>query len=159
MKLVLDTNVVIDWLVFADPYMSPLRSAVNAGHIEVITHAPALEELRRVLGYPALKLPHVRQMEVLGQYGARTRLVSLPEHSTLSTAFPRCKDPDDNHFLALAFDAQADALVSRDKALLKLRRRVTKFGFQILDVQQMIAVLSGDRYASPLSSNSKPLRG
>ena len=29
-RLVLDTNVVIDWLVFEDPFMAPLREGVPA---------------------------------------------------------------------------------------------------------------------------------
>jgi predicted nucleic acid-binding protein len=61
---------------------------------------------------------------------------ALPEH------FPRCRDPDDNHFLALAWHAKADALVSRDHAVLKLARRSKKFGFQVLTVQQMAMAVS-----------------
>ncbi|MBL8513009.1 MAG: PIN domain-containing protein, partial [Betaproteobacteria bacterium] len=37
-RLVLDTNVVIDWLVFDDPFMSPLREGVPAGRVQVLTH-------------------------------------------------------------------------------------------------------------------------
>jgi uncharacterized protein len=141
LKLVLDTNVVIDWLVFADPYMKPLRDGVSDRRVEIITHTPAIEELRRVLAYPALKLAPTRQAEVLEQYEARTRSADSGPELPLPASFPRCKDPDDNHFLALAYHCKADALVSRDNALLKLKRRASPFGFQILDVQQMIAAL------------------
>lgn len=37
-------------------------------------------------------------------------------------ALPRCRDPDDQKFLELARDGAADFLVTKDKALLKLRR-------------------------------------
>ena len=33
--LVLDTNVVIDWLVFDDPFMNPLRFGVRDGQVAV----------------------------------------------------------------------------------------------------------------------------
>ncbi len=44
---------------------------------------------------------------------------------------PRCKDPDDQKFLELAARSGADLLVSKDKALLKLRGR-TRLAFRIM---------------------------
>jgi len=44
---------------------------------------------------------------------------------------PRCKDRDDQKFLELSARCSADVLVSKDKALLKLRGR-TKLAFQIV---------------------------
>ena len=141
MKLVLDTNVVIDWLVFDDEYLAAFREQVRSRSVQVITHAPAVEELRRVLGYPELKLTAERQAAVLEQYAA---LVSYSEsRAELPEGFPRCRDPDDDPFIQLAWQAGADALVSRDKAVLKLAKRARKFGFQIYDVPKMVATLSG----------------
>lgn len=140
MKLVLDTNVVIDWLVFDDAFLASFREQVQSRSIEVITHGPALDELRRVLGYPTLKLNTDRQAAVLDRYAA---LVSFFEGDAaeLPPGFPRCRDGDDDPFLQLAWRAGADALVSRDKAVLKLAKRARKFGFQIYDVPKMVAVL------------------
>jgi predicted nucleic acid-binding protein len=162
LKLVLDTNVVIDWLVFDDPFLAAFRQQVLGGKIVVITHEPAIVELRRVLGYKELKLDTARQASVLERYEAQTTkwmgegpavdallansspqqaeafaqlaIVSAPP---LPRNFPRCRDADDNHFLELAWRAGADALVSRDNAVLKLARRAQKHGFQILNVPQM----------------------
>ena len=140
MKLVLDTNVVIDWLVFDDEFLASFRERVRAREIQVITHPPAVDELRRVLGYPILKLAAERQAVVLEQYLA---LASLVEglSAELPPGFPRCRDSDDDPFLWLAWRAGADALVSRDKAVLKLAKRARKFGFQIYDVPKMVEVL------------------
>jgi predicted nucleic acid-binding protein len=45
---------------------------------------------------------------------------------------PKCKDRDDQKFLELAHAAQADWLVSKDRAVLKLAKRIARdFGFQI----------------------------
>jgi len=145
-KLVLDTNVVIDWLVFDDAFLASFREQVQSRNVEVITHAPALEELRRVLAYPELKLTAARQAAVLERYAT---LVSVFENppleggapADLPAGFPRCRDPDDDPFLQLAWQAGADALVSRDKKVLKLARRARRFGFQIYDVPGMVAVL------------------
>lgn len=139
MKLVLDTNVVIDWLVFDDAFLATFREQVRARVIQVITHAPALNELRRVLGYPILKLTAERQASVLEQYAALSS--PFESDSELPLGFPRCRDSDDDPFLHLAWRAGADALVSRDKAVLKLAKRARKFGFQIYDVPKMVEVL------------------
>ena len=59
-------------------------------------------------------------------------------------ALPRCKDRDDQKFLELAARSNADILVSKDKALLKLRGR-TKLAFQIVKP----AVLSARLQSTP----------
>jgi putative PIN family toxin of toxin-antitoxin system len=147
-KLVLDTNVVIDWLVFDDEFLASFRERVRARAIQVITHTPAVHELRRVLGYPILKLSAERQATVLEQYLAlasfadsEPKLAVAAAPAELPAGFPRCRDSDDDPFLWLAWRAGADALVSRDKAVLKLAKRARKFGFQIYDVPKMIEVL------------------
>jgi len=53
---------------------------------------------------------------------------------------PRCKDRDDQKFLELAARCEANILVSKDKALLRLRGR-TKLGFQILKPEAASALL------------------
>jgi uncharacterized protein len=65
-----------------------------------------------------------------------------PNNLLLPPNFPVCKDLDDQPFLALAYHAQADALVTRDKALLALRKRARKFGVIIVDVRQLPALLT-----------------
>ena len=147
LKLVLDTNVVIDWLVFDDPFMSPLRHGVRDGRIVVLTHPPAIDELKRVLAYPQLKLNSTRQNEIFARYLAATRIASMPTGFSptqlmMPGGFPRCRDRDDEPFLALAFHAKADVLVSRDNAVFGLKSRAAKFGVNILNVQQLIAMLS-----------------
>ncbi len=97
MKLVLDMNVVIDWLVFDDPFLAAFRASVLEGRVTVVTHEPALVELRRVLAYPQLRLSADRQANVLARYEAQTAL--LPAASEpLPERFPECRDPDDDPF-------------------------------------------------------------
>lgn len=145
LKLVLDTNVVLDWLVFEDSGVESLRRGIEDERIALITYDLALEELRRVLRYPQLKLDEAKQTAVFETYRARAHIASVPDGYSpaqlmLPAGFPRCRDPDDDHFLALTHHAAADALVSKDRAVLKLRRRVRKFGVTILDLQQLDAL-------------------
>lgn len=145
-RWVLDTNVVIDWLMFNDPYMNPLRQGVADKTMVVLTHQPAIIELKRVLAYKQLKLTPPRQDEIFSRYLALTEEVSLPAGASLKnlmmpSQFPRCRDRDDEHFIALAFHQKADALVSRDNAVFGLKSRAAKFGLTIFNVQQAIVHL------------------
>ena len=139
----LDTNAVLDWLVFRDPAMDALQSALDEARLTLVTHQPAVDELHRVLAYPQCKLAASEQAEVLRHYQSRTCIVTLPEdRPVLPENFPRCRDPDDQHFLALSYHIQAAALVTKDKEVLRLRRRAAKFGLTILNTPQLRALLS-----------------
>lgn len=140
MRLVLDTNIVLDWLVFKDKHIAELQRAWEERQLELITHAPALDELRRVLAYPQFKLTAEGQRAVMEDYESRVRIVSLPDG--MPTGFPRCKDGDDDHFIALAYHHRADAVVSKDRAVLDLAKRVRKFGVTIWSPQQLKAKLA-----------------
>ena len=48
-----------------------------------------------------------------------------------STAGLRCTDPDDQKFIDLALQTGASALLSRDRAVLKLARRAAVHGLPI----------------------------
>jgi putative PIN family toxin of toxin-antitoxin system len=131
-RVLLDTNIVLDALVFNEP---DLKTLCLGAKIQVIAHAVTFDELQRVLAYPNLRLEHVAQADILQHY--RSLAVPLPmpagfarEALGLPTNFPHCRDADDQVFLAIAFHAKA-TLVTRDKALLTMRRRVAKFGVAI----------------------------
>jgi uncharacterized protein len=146
LRFILDTNVVIDWLVFNDPYMTPLRDQAASGAITILTHELAIAEFIRVLAYPELRLGQERQSDALRRYSQQTSTAEVPDGFAraqwqLPKNFPSCRDRDDDLFLALAHHTRATALVTRDKALLKMRKRMRKLGMTILDVQQFIALL------------------
>jgi uncharacterized protein len=146
LRFVFDTNVVIDWLVFNDNYLRRLRERINGGEILVLRNELALSELTRVLGYGALKLPPARQVEVRSHYLAQTDEVAMPpgfatNSLLLPERFPQCRDRDDDAFLALAFHSRATALITRDKALLKLKKRARRFEVSVLNVQEMMQLV------------------
>ena len=55
LRLVLDTNVWLDWLVFDDAGVALLKAAVAAGQAEILIDAACAAELAAVLGYPLQK--------------------------------------------------------------------------------------------------------
>ena len=125
MRLVLDTQVWIDWLVFDDPATRPLRAEVAGGRAEILIDASCRAELERVLGYPLGR----RTVDIAACLQECAR-VSTEIHSGRVAKLPLCRDPDDQKFLELAAAAGADCLVTRDRALLELDRR--KLAFRIL---------------------------
>ena len=119
MKLVLDTNVWLDLLVFDDPAARRLRGP----QLEILIDDACAAELERVLAYPLGKwsLAPERRAACLGECRRIARRIE-PERA--AAGLPRCQDPDDQKFVELAAAAGADALVTRDAALLRLRGRV-----------------------------------
>jgi uncharacterized protein len=141
-RLVLDTNVVLDCFVFRDPATLNLMSAVQARHVEALVHPLTLDELRRVLAYPQFRLEPTEQQKVLNRYVEIGTLAVVPDGFSRDTlllpgGFPRCRDPDDDLFLALARHSRADGLVTKDKALLKLRRKARSFGVAIATLAEL----------------------
>jgi putative PIN family toxin of toxin-antitoxin system len=143
-RFVLDTNVVLDCFVFDDRDARSLRSLLDAGHAEALVHAYTIAELQRVLGYAPCRLSEAQQKEALDRYISKASHPPLPDNFAtdnllLPPTFPRCRDADDQPFLALAYHAAADALVTKDKALLKLRRKAKKFDVTILRPSELQA--------------------
>jgi putative PIN family toxin of toxin-antitoxin system len=124
--LVLDTNIVLDLLVFRDPSTLALAASLSSG--ERVWHAtPAMrEELRRVLGYPAVQTWIGRTGGDAGQVMQQFDRLSQV-HPEVATGAPRCRDPDDQKFIDLALALSA-LLLSKDQEVLRLRRALAARG-------------------------------
>ncbi len=125
MRIVLDTNVVLDLVVFRDPGVGALRAAIEAARVKPLASRASLDELRRVLAYPAFELDPSGQDAAFGWYESLTEFVEAPPALPF---MPRCRDADDQKFLNLAWTADATHLVTKDKALLELAPRVARLG-------------------------------
>jgi putative PIN family toxin of toxin-antitoxin system len=124
LRLVLDTNVWLDWLVFDDPGIARIAAVVAAGEAEIFVDSACEAELARVLGYPfkdrALSVE--RQAECLARCRSLARAAD-GVNADAARRLPKCSDPDDQKFLELAASCNAAYLVTKDKALLELSRR------------------------------------
>ena len=119
MRLVLDTNIVMDMLHFANPHTAPLLAALTAGRCTAFTDRDCLAELERVCTYPAFALDAAAQSALIARYTAFV-VIDDTEADAPVIALPRCRDPDDQKFLVLAARCGADLLITRDKLLLRL---------------------------------------
>lgn len=129
LRLVLDTNIWLDWLVFDDPGVVAIKTAVAAGGAEIFITPACEQELERVLTYPMRKasLDTSVQQGCLERFRRVTRrfdAAALPQDTEPADhKLPVCKDPDDQKFLELARDCRAGWLVTKDRDLLVFARR------------------------------------
>jgi putative PIN family toxin of toxin-antitoxin system len=121
MRAVLDTNIVIDLLHFADPQTLPLRQAIARGTLHCFTDRPCLAELQRVSGYPQFGLDAAAQALLL--HGYRSFVTRCEPEEVEDYRLPRCRDADDQKFLILGMRCRGDLLITRDRRLLQLARQ------------------------------------
>jgi len=117
LRVVLDTNLVLSALVFAQGRLGVLRHAWQEVRFVPLVSKTTAAELMRVLAYPKFKLSADEQQELLADYLPWCEVVHIPNPPPDT---PECRDADDQPFLLLAAAGQADTLVSGDLDLLNL---------------------------------------
>lgn len=135
---VLDSNAVLDWLVFADPHGLQLGHAVMQGRLRWLMSPPMHDELLDVLGRLD-RLPSLQRWSSRREHAQRM----MATWATPVTAPPplppalqmRCSDADDQIFVDLALAHRTPWLVSRDRALLRLAARLRPWGVQVVTPQ------------------------
>ena len=135
MRLVLDTNTWLDWLVFDDPAIRPIRNAHRLRRAQIFIDAICEAELARVLAYDLGRRARdpAAQAACLAQCRRVAHLIDTRAPEAERSRLPQCRDPDDQKFLEAALAARADALITKDRALLELsRRRARALPFRIL---------------------------
>ncbi|MDO8318002.1 MAG: putative toxin-antitoxin system toxin component, PIN family [Rhodoferax sp.] len=129
MRVVLDTNIVLDAFVFDDPAARPLKSALAALQLEWIATKAMRDELARVLCYPKIvprmAFYQVTASHVLAQFDGQATLVD-----TAPKAKVTCRDPDDQKFIDLAVSHQA-LLLSKDQAVLCMHKRLSGLSVKV----------------------------
>ena len=126
--LVLDTNVVLDLLVFQDPACAPLLNAMKNTRLRWIATPAMRDELARVLAYPQIvarlgRPPHPTHpahaaTEVLRCFDTMTQAVPAAGKAPVT-----CGDRDDQIFIDLAV-AHGAILLSKDRAVLCMKKRL-----------------------------------
>ncbi len=129
--VVLDTNVVLDWLLFRDLGCTALAARLEAQQLRWCATAAMRAELASVLPRPQLQQWHQEGEHVLTAFDQRA--VLLPEATTSAAVVGlRCRDVDDQKFIDLACAIGARWLLTRDRALLDLAKAARKHGVEVL---------------------------
>jgi uncharacterized protein len=127
--LVLDTNVLLDWLVFQDPSTSALDHTIRSGARQWVATPAMREELEQVLTREHLISRQTDPLFALATWDAFARIVEPA--ATAQPGAMRCTDPDDQKFIDLALQLGA-ILLSRDRAVLHLARAGRALGIEIM---------------------------
>ena len=126
---VIDTQIVMEWLVFKDAKAAPLAQALEQGLVRWIGSPAMLGELRHVLGR-GIAAKFAPDLPLIEQAFARHCLTI--DARPLPAVRLVCRDPNDQMFIDLAIAARARWLISRDRDLLALAKRARTAGLAIL---------------------------
>ena len=116
LRLVLDTNVLVSALLFAEGSLSWLRVSWRSRAIIPLASRDTTNELLRVVSYPKFGLTSDDIEHLLADYLPWCEPVTVSEPPRV----PEFRDPFDQPFLELALCGEADALVTGDRDLLAL---------------------------------------
>jgi len=129
-SLVADTQVVLDWLVFRDAAAMPLLEAVLTRRLRWLVTPTMRIELQHVLRHPTLARWGHDAEHALTFFDQQSD--SRPD--PVRPLAPRlvCSDRDDQIFIDTALAHHATWLATRDRALIKLRRKALDYGLHIV---------------------------
>ncbi len=129
---VIDTQVLLDWLVFADPSVARWVTAIERGEVRWVACPAMRAEFEHMVGHPRLARWKPRSERALSAFD---RYAEWQIDPVASSPRLRCRDADDQVFIDLALAHRARWLLTRDKALLTLARRARLLGVEILKPQ------------------------
>ena len=114
-RVVIDTNVWISRLLLAN---SPAGQAVDKAlaEAEVVVSEATVEELAGVLA----RRKFDKYVSVPDRQDFLRRLLRIATMVPVLSEVSDCRDPNDNRFLALAFDYESEVIVTGDDDLLAL---------------------------------------
>ncbi|MFZ6847284.1 putative toxin-antitoxin system toxin component, PIN family [Undibacterium sp. RuRC25W] len=125
-RIIIDTNVCLDLFVFHDKRWNKLLAGLQNGELKAYTRPECRDEWLAVLKYPHLPVTPENVNDIKIQFDELIECISPEDKSHIK--LPVCSDKDDQKFLEIARDIEAHFLITKDKALLKLAKRIRKLG-------------------------------
>ena len=119
--IILDTNIVMDILVFNDPSIAPIVKAIAEHRLIPLLHPETFAELVDEVDTKAL------------EWHSLCRFVSgeLPTNTY-------CKDQEDDKFFQLALLTHCPFLITKDKLVLKARKRAKRDAIAVMTVADFV---------------------
>ena len=128
-RVVLDTNIVLDLWLYKDPAAVALIEALETKAVQWLATQVMRDELERVLAYThivkRLTFSLLTAQDILAQFDAHAQVMPIA-----AKALFMCKDGDDQKFIDLAAEHKTQ-LISKDKAVLTMRNRMARLGVAV----------------------------
>lgn len=124
--LILDTNIVLDLLVFQDPRADWIRDGMAQEEFEIIYSSEMLVELTDVIARPQFAQRACDPSDVLKAWAQMAIHKPTPPRCSF-----RCDDPDDQPFIDLAYHCRPSELLSKDRKILQMQRVLSEHGVRI----------------------------
>jgi putative PIN family toxin of toxin-antitoxin system len=137
-RLVLDTNVILDLLLFKDPSAEPIRLLLDAKLVDAVRTPASMAELIDVIGRPAFKLSREDQEAIVQVWEANSRQL---ENTAIEPAPFTCRDQDDQVFLDMAYSLRPALLLSKDLRVLELGAIAKLHGVEISNQYDVLQAL------------------
>lgn len=137
LRLVVDTNIIVSGLITNGTPPAKVLDAVHTKKITLLISDEILTEYLRVLEYPHIRKYKKITDEAIGHLTAL--FINEVERVEVLTEITKSPDPDDNKFLSLAVEGQADYLITGDKADLLSFKEIS--GIKIITARQAVEKL------------------
>ena len=129
---VLDTNVVLDILLFTDKNTESIQKSLASGQLLALGHYDTLYEFADVISRSQFKLTESQIKEKLHAW--------IKLHWLIKEPLPTegyCKDHDDDKFFNLAHLCSAKYLISKDKKVPKANGKAKRFGCIVIKPENL----------------------
>jgi putative PIN family toxin of toxin-antitoxin system len=133
LKIVLDTNVCLDLFAFKDPRWAKIMQGLIEKTLIATTRSDCRDEWLAVLHYPHLPITNENRTDIEAAFD---QLIEVTLNTISDKKLPICSDKDDQKFLEHARDENARFLITKDKALLKLSRKVQNLNLFIIETPE-----------------------
>lgn len=127
-RLVLDTNVILDLLVFKDPSAESIQLMLDAKQVDAVRTPASMAELVDVIGRSTFKLSQENQETIVQAWESSSRLLEI---TAIEPAPFTCRDLDDQVFLDMAYSIRPALLLSKDLRVLELKTIAQRYGIEI----------------------------
>lgn len=124
--LIIDTNVLLDLFVFEDQRANFLHEEINSNRARLVYCLEMVEEFADVLSRPQFGLSDARQNDILQRWQSLGTLIHIQQHAPL-----QCSDPDDQIFIHLAYQVRPAVLISKDRALIDLQKKLSALEIEL----------------------------
>ncbi len=129
LSVVIDTNILLDIYVFQDPQGATLKARILSGEMLPVASTETNAEFAEVIAREKFGLSRDEQQAALSDWMQTSR---LQDTTQILPAPWRCKDKDDQKFLDLAYSLKPCVLISKDKQVLRFKKRAQREGVQIV---------------------------